>query len=40
MNIVDVKEILHDKNNFYVASEIIEGGQLYDRILEMKHFNE
>ena len=27
-HIVDTKEIVHDKHNYYVASEICEGGQL------------
>ena len=39
-NIMEVKEILHDDVNYYVSCEIVEGGQLYDRIIEMKHFNE
>ena len=30
--IMEVKEILCDENNFYVASEICEGGELYDRL--------
>jgi len=33
---MEIKEILHDDENFYVASEICEGGELFDRILEVK----
>ena len=40
VNIVDVKEIMHDETNYYISCEIIEGGQLYERILEIKSFNE
>ena len=39
-NIMTVTEILEDQNNFYIASELLEGGELFDRIVEKKHFNE
>jgi calcium-dependent protein kinase len=39
-NIMEVKEILHDDENFYVSSEICEGGELFDKIIEMKKFGE
>lgn len=37
---MEVKEILEDKRNYYVAAEICNGGELFDRILEVKKFNE
>jgi len=30
---MQVKEILQDSENYYIASEICEGGELFDRIL-------
>jgi calcium-dependent protein kinase len=33
-------ELLEDKENYYIASELLSGGELYDRIVKMKHFNE
>ena len=32
--IMEVKEIICDENCFYVASEICEGGELYDRLIK------
>ena len=29
---MDVREILHDLDNFYIASEICEGGELHARL--------
>lgn len=40
INIIEVKEILHDDENFYVSTEICEGGELFDKILEVKKFSE
>lgn len=39
-NIVRVYELLEDDKNFYISSEIVEGGELYDRILKVKSFKE
>ena len=33
-------ELLEDDNNFYIVSELLKGGELYDRIVKLKHFNE
>jgi len=33
-------EILHDDDYYYVAAEICAGGELFDRILEVKKFSE
>jgi serine/threonine protein kinase len=40
INIVDVKETLHDDTNYYIASEIIEGGELTSRLLAIDHYSE
>ena len=34
-NIMQVQEILEDYECFYIVSEILEGGELFDRILEV-----
>lgn len=34
-NIMRVMEIMHDEDNYYIASEICEGGELFDRILKV-----
>jgi len=31
---MSVTEILEDDENFYIASELLEGGDLFDRIIE------
>lgn len=33
-------ELLEDNENYYIVSELLEGGELYDRIVQMKFFNE
>ena len=38
--VMGVQEILHDKDNFYVVAELCSGGELYDRISQIKIFNE
>jgi len=40
MHIMHVIELMEDTNNFYIISEILEGGELFDRILEVDHFSE
>ena len=37
---MEVKALLEDTNHYYVAAEICHGGELFDRILEVKKFNE
>ena len=39
-NIVRVIEILEDDINFYIVTELIQGGELYDRITTTKAFSE
>lgn len=38
--IVRVLELLHDETNFYVATELVTGGELYDHIIKVKRFTE
>jgi calcium-dependent protein kinase len=33
-------ELLEDEQRYYIASELVIGGELYDRILKMKYFTE
>ena len=33
-------ELLEDDNHYYIVSELLEGGELYERIVQMKHFRE
>jgi len=35
-----VNEIMEDSDNYYIVTEILEGGELFDRIIEVKKFNE
>jgi calcium-dependent protein kinase len=35
-----VFELLEDEQRYYIVSELITGGELYDRILKMKSFTE
>lgn len=39
-NIMQVIEILEDKNYFYIISEYMAGGELFDRIIEVERFSE
>lgn len=39
-HIVRVLELLHDETNFYVATELVTGGELYDHIIKVKRFSE
>jgi calcium-dependent protein kinase len=39
-NIVKIYEFYEDKDNFYLITEFIEGGELFDRITKKKFFNE
>ena len=39
-NIMNVVEILEDDMHYYVVSEILEGGELFDRITEVQSFSE
>ena len=39
-NVVEMKEVFEDKNKMYVVMELIEGGELFDRIRRKKVFSE
>jgi len=39
-NIMNVNEILEDKYNYYIATEILEGGELFDRIVDIGKLSE
>jgi calcium-dependent protein kinase len=39
-NIMNVNELLEDDQNYYIVSELLEGGELFDRILEVQKFDE
>ena len=39
-NIVKIYEFYQDKLNFYLITEYIEGGELFDRITKVKCFTE
>lgn len=38
--IMNIFELLEDSKNFYVVSEFLVGGELFDRIKKMKRFSE
>ena len=31
---------MEDDDHYYIVSELLKGGELYERIVKMKHFNE
>jgi calcium-dependent protein kinase len=35
-----VFELIEDKTRYYIISEYLEGGELYDRIIKLKRFSE
>ena len=39
-SLLKVHEIVEDNTHYYIISELMQGGELYDRILEMKRFTE
>ena len=39
-NIMNVMEMYEDENYFYIVTEQLEGGELFDRIMEVKSFSE
>lgn len=39
-NLMKVHEILEDDRHYYIISELMHGGELYDRILQLKRFTE
>ena len=39
-NIMQVSRLLYNDDNYYIISEHLEGGELFDRILEIEGFSE
>lgn len=39
-HIMHVNEIMEDDDNYYIITEILEGGELFDRIIDVKSFSE
>eukprot|EP00347_Sterkiella_histriomuscorum_P010571 403375769 len=39
-HIMRIFELLEDEHQYYIVSELLNGGELYDRIVKMKQFNE
>lgn len=39
-SLMKVHEILEDDRHYYIISELMKGGELYDRILQKKKFSE
>jgi len=39
-NIIKVYEVFQDKDYLYIVTELCLGGELFDRIVELKHFGE
>lgn len=37
---MSIFELLEDDYNYYIVSEFLKGGELFDRIVNLKHFNE
>lgn len=33
-------ELLEDQTSYYIVSELLSGGELYDRIVKLKRFSE
>lgn len=34
------KEILEDNVNYYIITELLEGGELFDRLIKLQKFSE
>ena len=39
-NLCEITEILEDHENVYIANEIMEGGELFDRLVKVQKFQE
>jgi len=37
---MDVIELLEDDEHYYIASELLEGGELFDLLMEVQRFSE
>ena len=38
--IIRVVDLIEDKNNYYVVSELVEGGELFKRLCQLESFTE
>jgi serine/threonine protein kinase len=39
-NLIRIIDLLEDDENYYVVSELVKGGELFQRLLEVKNFTE
>ncbi|CDW81372.1 protein kinase domain containing protein [Stylonychia lemnae] len=39
-HIMKIIQLLEDEDHYYIVSELLAGGELYERIVKMKHFSE
>lgn len=39
-HIIRIIDLMEDKNNYYVVSELVKGGELYKRLLKLECFGE
>jgi len=39
-NILKINQLLHDKVNYYIISEYMEGGELFERVIKAEKFSE
>jgi serine/threonine protein kinase len=38
--IISIVDLLEDQNNFYIVSELVEGGELFERLVKVESFTE
>ena len=38
--LVRIAEIIEDEDHFYIVSEVLKGGELFDRLISLKSFTE
>jgi len=39
-HIMEVMELLEDDEHYYIASELLEGGELFDLLMDVERFSE
>ena len=39
-NIIRIIDLMEDNNNYYVVSELVKGGELFDKLAQIKSFSE
>ena len=39
-HIMEVVDLLEDEDHYYIASELLEGGELFDLLMEVQRFSE